>query len=302
MSAHRARVDADITFSNGGGIQARGFRLDVPAADTSREEVGRLLVASLGLLLTDTVSLTAVEIFEERHMGTRGGPGDEAPVRTGRRLVELSHVIEAGMVTLPNLPGPEITTHLSREASRAAYTAGTTFEIGRISMVANTGTYVDSPYHRFESGADLAGMALAKLAELPALLVRLEGSALRGVTAEALAARDVEGCAVLLHTGDDSRFGTAEYVVEPSFLTREGAAWLVRHGAALVGIDAANIDDMADLERPAHSLLLDAGIPVVEHLTGLAAVPPSGATFTAVPPRVVGLGTFPVRAFASLPA
>ncbi len=302
MSDHRARVDADITFSNGGGIQARGFRLDVPAADTSREEIGRLLVASLGLLLTDTVTLTAVEVFEERHKGTREGPSDEAHVRGRRRLVELNHVIEPGMVTLPNLPGPEITTHLSREASRAAYAPDTTFEIGRISMVANTGTYVDSPYHRFASGHDLAAMALTKLAELPALVVRLEGSAQRGVTAEALAAYDVEGSAVLLHTGDDSRFGTAEYVVEPSFLTREGAAWLVARGAALVGIDAANIDDMDDRERPAHTILLGAGTPVVEHLTGLADVPPSGATFTAVPPRVVGLGTFPVRAFASVPA
>jgi kynurenine formamidase len=207
-------------------------------------------------------------------------------------------VIEAGMVTLPNLPGPEITTYLSREESARSYAPGTTFEIGRISMVANTGTYLDSPHHRFASAADLAGLALERLADLPAVVVRCTGSG--GVSPETLAGHDVEGAAVLLHTGDDVRFGTPGYVEDASFLTREGARWLVEHGATLVGIDAANIDDMSDAERPAHTVLLGAGILVVEHLTGLGGLPVTGATFTAVPPRVAGLGTFPVRAFASV--
>ncbi len=205
------------------------------------------------------------------------------------------------MVTLPNLPPPEITTHLSREESSRLYAPGTTFEIGRISMVANTGTYLDSPHHRFETGADLAGLRLEQLAGLPAVVVACGGSADRGASPDQLADYDVEGCAVLLHTGDDVRFGSPDYVVDAAFLTRSGADWLVDHRAALVGIDAANIDDMGDLERPAHTLLLAAGIPIVEHLTGLAQVPAVGATFTAVPPRVGGLGTFPVRAFASIP-
>lgn len=218
------------------------------------------------------------------------------------RLVELSHVIRAEMVTLPSLPGPEITTHLTREASKQIYAPGTTFEIARISMVGNTGTYLDSPYHRFESGPDLAGVGLEKLAGLPAVVVRLADSPGRIATVETLSAHDVAGRAVLLHTGDDGRFGTAEYAIDGAFLTRGGAEWLVEQGAALVGIDAANIDDMSDPERPAHSLLLDAQIPIVEHLTGLGDLPTTGASFTAVPPRIVGLSSFPVRAFASIPA
>jgi arylformamidase len=229
-------------------------------------------------------------------------PAADAIAPPRRRLVELSHVIEAGMVTLPSLPGPEITTHLSREASQASYAPGTTFEIGRISMVANTGTYLDSPYHRFAAGADLAQVSLDRLAELPAVVVSVMGSARLGVGPEALSTHEIRGCAVLLHTGDDSRFGTPEYVRDAAFLSRDGAQWLVESGAVLVGIDAANIDDMADATRPAHTILLEAGIPVVEHLTGLGQLPPTGSTFSAVPPRVRGFGTFPVRAFASLPA
>jgi kynurenine formamidase len=215
--------------------------------------------------------------------------------------LELSHVIEDGMVTLPSLPGPEITRHLTREASRAAYAPGTTFEIGRISMVGNTGTYVDSPYHRFDTGADLAEVGLDKLADLPAVVPRLAGSGSTAITPETLASYDVRSCAVLLHTGDDARFGTPEYVMDAAFLSGAGATWLVEHGAALVGIDAANIDDMADPSRPAHTILLEAGIPIVEHLTGLRHLPDTGARFTAVPPRVRRFTTFPVRAFASVP-
>jgi kynurenine formamidase len=216
--------------------------------------------------------------------------------------VELSHVIEAGMVTLPSLPPPEITMHLTREASRASYAPGTTFEIGRISMVANTGTYLDSPYHRFEAGADLAEVGLEKLAELPAVVIRLVDASDSAISPESLPAHEVRGRAVLLHTGDDSRFGTPDYLTDASFLSREGATWLVEHGATLVGIDAANIDDMSDANRPAHTILLEAGVPIVEHLTGLDAVPVTGATFTAVPPRIRRFATFPVRAFASVPA
>ncbi len=218
-----------------------------------------------------------------------------------RRLVELSHRIEAGMVTLPGLPGPEISLHLSREASKAAYAPGTTFEIGRISMVANTGTYIDSPYHRFEEGADLAGMPLEKLVDMPTVVAEFTEPGQRSFDAAALAAYDVTGKAVLLHTGDDKRFGTPDYVVDPAYLTRDGAEWLIDQGAVLVGIDAANIDDMIDGERPAHTLLLGACVPIVEHLTGLEQLPRTGARFTAAPPRVVGFGTFPVRAYASVP-
>ena len=168
-------------------------------------------------------------------------------------------------------------------------------------MIANTGTYVDSPNHRFSDGVDLSGLTLDQLADLPAVVVdaaRQEGGAIDQPLLEGF---DVAGRAVLLRTGDSARFGTPEYVVDASFLTRAGAEWLVAQGATLVGIDAANIDDMSDPERPAHTVLLAAGVPIVEHLAGLDVLPPEGARFTAVPPRVVGFGTFPVRAFAFVP-
>jgi kynurenine formamidase len=219
-----------------------------------------------------------------------------------RRLVDLSHAITDGMVTLPGLPGPELTAHLSREEAERVYAPGTTFEIGRITMVGNTGTYVDSPQHRFADGTDLAGLALDQLVDLPAAVIPCgAGAGELAVDVPLLTGHDVAGKAVLLYTGDSARFGTPEYVVDASYLTRAGAEWLVESGAALVGIDAANIDSMADPARPAHTVLLGAGIPIVEHLTALGSVPVAGARFTAVPPRVVGFGTFPVRAFATVP-
>jgi arylformamidase len=303
MTEYRASFDATVTFSNGGDLAVHGFRVDLPAADTGEAGIAALFVASLGLLMTDTVELRDVRVFAEPHKGTRGGPserGADTPP-TGGRLVELSHVISAGMVTYPGLPGPEITPHLTREDSRARYAPGTEFAFDRISMVGNTGTYLDAPYHRFADGPDLAAIPLDRTADLPAVVIRLAGSRRRDISAEALAAVDVRGKAVLLHTGDAVRFGTPQYATDAYFLTRDGAAWLAARNPALVGIDAVNIDDTADGERPGHTLLLAAGIPVVEHLTGLEQLPPTGATFTAVPLRVQGLGTIPVRAFARLP-
>jgi kynurenine formamidase len=220
---------------------------------------------------------------------------------TGVRLVELSHPIAAGMTTYPGQPGPEITPHLTREASRASYAPGTEFAIERISMIGNTGTYLDSPYHRYPDAVDLAGLPLEALAALPAVVARLTDAAGRAIDVDALAALDVSGHAVLLHTGWDRHWGTDRYGRDTPYLTRDAAQWLVDNGARLVGIDALNVDDPADGARPAHSLLLAAGIPIVEHLTGLDQVPPTGAQFTAVPPRIQQMGTFPVRAFAAIP-
>lgn len=307
MTTFRARFDASVTFTNGGGLQVQGFLVDVPSADVTPADVAELFLASLGLLMAGEVELTNLEVVEAPHKGTRGGPaasrtpsGDGTPSGGRPEYVELSHVIREGMVTLPNLPGPELGKHLTREASRDIYAPGTEFEIGRFSMVTNTGTYLDSPYHRYPDGHDLTGFTLERTTDLPAVVVRLEDSKHGGIDAAALATYDVRGKAVLLHTGDDARFGTPDYVREPSFLTRDGAEWLIRSGAVLVGIDAANIDDMTDGTRPAHSLLLGAGIGIVEHLTNLGQIPPTGATFTAVPLRIEGLGTIPVRAFATV--
>jgi kynurenine formamidase len=299
---YRAQFDATVTFSNGGGLTAREFRVDVPHAEVSAAEVGALFVASLALLMVDRVEVTGLRVFPEPHKGTRGGPSDHTGRSTPRRAwVELSHRIEAGMTTYPGLPGPEITPHLTREASRAAYGGRAEFAIDRISMVGNTGTYLDSPYHRYADGADLAGLPLTALADLDTVVVRVAGSGVRAVDVGAVAALDVAGRAVLLHTGGDRGWGTPAYGRDAPYLTAAGARWLADHDARLVGIDAVNIDDTDDPARPAHSVLLAAGIPVVEHLTGLDQLPPTGARFTAAPPRVAGFGTFPVRAYAALP-
>jgi arylformamidase len=219
------------------------------------------------------------------------------------RFVELSHVISAGMVTYPGLPAPEVTPYLTRETSREVYAPGTEFVIDWVRMLGNTGTYLDSPFHRHADGPDLAGLPLEKLADLPAVVVRTAGSGRRAVGIEDLAGHDVAGCAVLLHTGGDAAFGTPAYGADAPFLTGDGAQWLAAQGAALVGIDAVNIDEIIQRgERPVHTVLLAAGIPIVEHLTGLDLVPDTGARFTAAPPRFTGFGTFPVRAYAQLPA
>jgi arylformamidase len=292
MTEYRASFDATIRFSNGGDLAAHGFRIDLPGPDLDKAGIAALFVASLGLLMTDSVRLSNVTIFAEPHKGTRGGPADRGrgPAAAGGRLIELSHVIRAGMITYPGLPGPAIAPHLTREASRERYAPGTEFAIDQITLVGNTGTYLDAPYHRYADGADLSAIPLAQTAELPAVVVRVTGAEPPGIDVGALAALDVGGAAVLLHTGDDARFGTPAYATRPHFLTRAGAAWLAAHEAALVGIDAINIDDASDGERPAHTLLLAAGIPVVEHLTGLGQLPPAGASFTAAPLRIEGPG------------
>jgi kynurenine formamidase len=301
MTTYRARFDASVTFTNGGGLQAQGFFVDVPSAEATSAQVGELFLDSLGLLMAGEVRLDNLEIIEAAHKGTRGGPAATGrPSDQPAQYLDLSHVIRDGMVTLPGLPGPEFGTQLTREASRQIYAPGTEFEIGLLTMVTNTGTYMDSPYHRYPDGYDLTGFTLERTVDLPAIVVRLEDSDSLGIDTAALATYDVRDKAVLLHTGDDARFGTPQYVENPHFLTRDGSQWLIDNGAVLVGIDAANIDDMTDGTRPAHTLLLRAGIGIVEHLTNLAAVPPTGATFTATAPRIDGLGTFPVRAFATV--
>ena len=213
------------------------------------------------------------------------------------RLVDLSHTIEAGMTTYPGLPGPVVCDFLSREASREIYAPGTEFQIGKIEMVSNTGTYIDSPFHRYPDGIDIADLDLASLADLDAIVIRVTG---RTVDVSAFAGADVAGKAVLVHTGWDVHWRTPQYFEGHPFLTGDAAEYLVRHEALLVGIDSLNIDDTSTGERPVHSTLLAAGIPIVEHLRGLEQLPAAGFRFSAVPPKVRGMGTFPVRAHALL--
>lgn len=225
----------------------------------------------------------------------------DAPARG--ELVDLSHPIRAGLVTYPGIPAPTVTPHLTREASREHYAPGTEFAIDLITMAGNTGTYLDSPYHRYAEGGDLASLSLETLVGLPAEVFHLTDAASRGIAADVFADRDLAGTAVQLHTGWSRHFGTPEYATGSPYLTESGARHLAEAGAVLVGIDALNIDDTeSGGARPAHSTLLAAGVHVVEHLTALDRLPARGARFTAVPPRVERFGTFPVRAFAELPA
>jgi kynurenine formamidase len=215
-----------------------------------------------------------------------------------RRIVDLSHEIVDGMTTHPGIPPPSISTFLTHEASTARYAPGTTFEIGRIDLVANTGTYLDTPAHRFAGGQDLAGLALESVVDLDGVLVDCRGATERGIGPDAFRDVTVRGRAVLVATGWDEHWGAPEYLSDNPFLSGPAAEWLVDSGAALVGIDSLNIDSLADPHRPAHTAILGAGTPLVEHLTGLGALPSTGWRFFAVPPRIRGMATFPVRAFA----
>ena len=217
------------------------------------------------------------------------------------RLIDLSHEIEHGMVTYGGMPGPAISDWLSREASKARYATGTTFQIGKIDLLANTGTYIDAPFHRFETAPDIAGYSLEAVADLPGLVVRATERQDRAIDVGPISKLHVKGKAVLVHTGWDAHWRTDDYSAGGHpFLTKAVAEHLVQAGAALVGIDSLNIDDHKDGTRPVHTTLLRAGIAIVEHMTNLDALPDRGFTFFAVPPRVKGMGSFPVRAFARL--
>ena len=213
------------------------------------------------------------------------------------RLVDLSHTVEDGMITYPWLPGPLICDFLSREDARKHYAEGTEFHIGRIDMVANTGTYVDAPFHRYANGKDLAELPISSLADLPTVVVRTEQ---QRVDASALKDLDVEGKAVLIHTGWSRHWMTDSHYKGHPYLTADAAESLRDRGAKLVGIDSLNIDDTADGHRPVHTILLGSDIPIVEHLTNLAALSGGAARFFALPVKVKAFGTFPVRAFACL--
>ena len=217
-----------------------------------------------------------------------------------KRIVDLSHVIEHGMTTYPGLPGPHICEFWTREGSAANYDDGSSFQIGRIDMVANTGTYLDSPFHRYAEGRDLAELPLPSLADVPGIVVRQPWENDIAVDAAAFEGLDAAGRAVLVHTGWDRHWRTERYGDGHPFLTAEAADWLIEHGAALVGIDSNNIDDTRKRRRPVHSKLLGADIPICEHMTGLGQLPDEGFRFSAVPPKVRGMGTFPVRAYAVL--
>jgi kynurenine formamidase len=314
----RAVFDFEVDFSNGGGIQGQGFRLDIEGDAVSDEALAGYIVRDLRLLMVGEVRIFNKRIVAEPHKrvpapteplsaedeATNALGGSDTPPSEGRNFVDLSHTVEDGMVTYKGLPAPVICDYLSRVESRKHYAEGTEFQIGQVEMVANTGTYLDSPFHRFADGADVAELDLASLAELQAVVVRVKGMRGRAIERDpivaALAEVDLRGKAVLVHTGWDAHWRTERYFEGHPFLTAHAARYLAGSGAALVGIDSLNIDDTDDGERPAHTALLGAGIPIVEHLTRLGLLPLIGFRFSAVPVKVKGMGTFPVRAYASM--
>ncbi|HEV7489694.1 MAG TPA: cyclase family protein [Rhodanobacteraceae bacterium] len=292
-SEKRVQFDFEIDFSNGGGLSGHAFRLDIGSDDIADSALADAVVRDLRLLMVGAVRIRNKTIIAEPH---KRSASDTARF-TARRLVDLSHTIEDGMITYKGLPAPLICNHMSREQSRAHYAPGTEFQIGRITMVANTGTYIDSPFHRFADGADVADFELARIAMLDAIVVRATGLSARALSRNVFSAFDVRGKAVLVHTGWDANWRTDRYFEGHPFLSADAAMFLRDAGARLVGIDSLNIDDIADTTRPVHTTLLGAGIPIVEHLCNLGELP-SSFLFSAVPPKVRGMGTFPVRAFA----
>ena len=293
---HRVVFDFEVDFSNGGGIQGQDFRLDIDGDTISDEALAAYIVRDMRLLMVGEVRIVAKRIIVERHKRAESGGGEP----TSGRLIDLSHSVADGMITYPGLPGPLLTDHLTREDSRAHYTDGTTFSIGSIQLVGNTGTYLDSPFHRYADGVDLAGLPLERVAALDGVVVRPDLTAGRAIGPDAFDDLPLVGRAVLVETGWDRHWRTDAYGHGHPYLTSDAADRLVEGGAALVGIDSLNIDDTADGRRPAHSGLLAAGIPIVEHLTDLAVLPATGFRFFAVPVKVERFGTFPVRCFALL--
>ena len=218
------------------------------------------------------------------------------------QLIDVCHTVHDGMITYKGLPAPVITDHLTREASKKLYAAGTEFQIGNIQMVANTGTYLDSPFHRYADGTDLAGLDLYSLANLEGIVIRWRDES-REIPIKALTGRELRDKAILFQTDWDLNWRTERYSGgDHPYLATEAAEYLAQSGAALVGIDSYNIDDTRDGNRPAHTILLRHGIPIVEHLCGLRELPDEGFKFFAVPVKVKGMGTFPVRAFGLVSA
>lgn len=352
---YRAELDFEITFTNGGSLRGREFRIDIEHPGMTEDELAEALIRDLGLLMVGRVDIHSRQVMRGQHRraqprppvpepaapleplaplpepGTladlheapaaagdapdpavpQPGPAEPAAPRAGparpaeaaaagtRHRADLSHVIEDGMITYPGLPVPQIRPESVSALGRGTYAPGVEFRIGEVTICGNTGTYLDSPFHRYPDADDLSELPLGKLAELDGVRVDVTGSSQRAIGRSQLLPYDCRAKAVLIHTGWDRHWGTGEYFRNHPFLTADAATYLAGTGAVLVGIDSLNIDDTGDPERPVHSLLLAAGIPVCEHLTGLGELPGAGFRFSAVPPKLRPFGTFPVRAYAT---
>jgi arylformamidase len=288
----RVKFDFEIDFTNGGGIQGQDFRLDIDGEDIEDKALADYIVKDMQLLMVGEVRILNKEIITEEHKR------QAINAETDPAYIDLSHVIYDGLITYKGLPAPIICDFLSREASRTRYAPGTEFQIGKIEMVTNTGTYVDCPFHRYEDGKDLSEVALENFVDIEGIVIRADYRKGLAVTAEAFKNKKLRGRAVLVHTGWDEHWATDKYYENHPFLTENAAVYLKECGVKLVGIDSHNIDDTSGNTRPVHSTLLRNEILIAEHLCNLANVSDEGFTFSAVPPKFKGAGTFPVRAYA----
>ena len=291
----RVKFDFEIYFTNGGSLKGEDFRLDIAGDDISDEALADYIVADLRLLMVGRTRILNKEILAEKH---KRAPIDGlAPTS---QFVDLSHTIEDGLVTYKGLPAPVICDYLSREDSAQFYEEGTTFQIGKIEMVSNTGTYLDCPFHRYADGKDLSQVELTGFTDLEGTVIRVPHTDTLAITADHLKGYEIRHRAVLIHTGWDTHWNTETYYEHHPYLTEEAARYLRDGRVKLVGIDSHNIDNTQEKTRPVHTTLLGADILIVEHLCNLSLVPPEGFTFSAIPPKFKGVGTFPVRALAKL--
>jgi kynurenine formamidase len=292
MTDKRVVFDFDISFTNVGGIQGQDFRLDITGDSISDQELADYIVKDMQLLMVGKVDILNKYYIEEKHkrQAVNQLPDD--------KYIDLSHTIFDGLVTYKGLPSPIICDYLSREQSRANYEPGTEFQIGKIEMVTNTGTYIDCPFHRFEHGKDMSEMEVERFADLDAITINAENAT--EIDKSYFTGKEIRNKAVLVYTGWAKHWNTTQYFEGHPYLTADAAEYLKECNVKLVGIDSHNIDDTRGKSRPVHTILLGAEILISEHLCNLDKLPESGYKFNAVPPKFKGVGTFPVRAYASL--
>ncbi|MCP9763252.1 cyclase family protein [Lacihabitans soyangensis] len=291
----RVKFDFEIYFTNGGSLKGEDFRLDIAGEEISDKELADYLVTDMRLLMVGRVEISNKAIFTETH---KRKPVD---LKTPNSLlIDLSHTIEHGLVTYKGLPAPIVCDYLSREDSRKFYEVGTEFQIGKIEMVTNTGTYLDCPFHRFSDGKDLSEVGLEAFTDLEGIKISVPFTQTLAVTKQHLEGFEIRNRAVLIQTDWSNHWNTEKYYENHPYLTQEAAEYLRDCQVKLVGIDSHNIDNTQFNSRPVHTTLLGAEILIVEHLCNLYLLPTVGFTFSAIPPKFKGVGTFPVRAMAKV--
>jgi len=291
----RVKFDFEIYFTNGGSLKGEDFRLDISEDNISDQQLADFIVKDLRLLMVGKTKILNKEIFNETHKRQK-----QQNEISKKLLIDLSHTIEHGLVTYKGLPAPIVCDYLSRKDSKKFYEEGTEFQIGKIEMVTNTGTYIDSPFHRFENGKDLSEVELENFTDLEGIVIRVPYTDTLAITDMHLQNFEVRNRAILIHTGWDVFWNTEQYYENHPSLTKEAAEYLRDCNVKLVGIDSHNIDNTDGKARPVHTTLLGAEILIVEHLCNLNLLPQEGFTFSAIPPKFKGVGTFPVRAMAKI--